>query len=269
MPRRSDDNSPVSSRSSELEPLARQTLAVRQQHRDVEPFEHERPEIARAVTRRLRSLAIHELRNPQTRIGTPAWSHGLALPGFIVAQRWAGGDAFGCSRQIAELDTSVRRANAMLESLLAGEQELRWPLPMRPERGGLWLMDADYGSLDALWTVYGALVATATSTPVSLASFASLAWTSSRSAWRIARNWRVRVLEPDELSQRPSAANSGPTLTDRGDTWQERTTKRLLPVLEQAVQNGSGVDFRATGPGGEIRFIVPPRSTESPSAEDG
>jgi hypothetical protein len=261
--RRSDDNEYP--RFIELEPnLAYQTVAVRQQHHDVEPFEHERPEIARAVTRRIRGLAIDELRNPQTRIATPVWwSHGLAVPGLIVAQRWAGGDAFGCSRQIAELDTSVRRANAMLDSLLAGEQVLSWPLPMRPERGGLWLMDADYGSLDALWTVYGALVATATSTPVSLASLASLAWTSSRSAWRIARNWRVRVLEPDELSHRPSAANSGPTQGDRGGTWQERTTKRLLPVLEQAVQNGSGVDFRATGPGGEIRFIVPPKSTDA------
>jgi hypothetical protein len=36
--------------------------------------------------------------------------------------------------------------------------------------------------LDALWTFYGALVQVAMSTPVSLASFASLAWDASKYA---------------------------------------------------------------------------------------
>lgn len=104
------------------------------------------------------------------------------------------------------------------------------------------------------------IVTAATSTPVSLASFASLAWAASRSARRIASRWRVRNLRHHEIDQRPGAAE----LTAQDEvlgTWQERTTKTLVPVLQSAVENGTGLDFSASGPGGDVRFIVLPRSS--------
>jgi hypothetical protein len=42
----------------------------------------------------------------------------------------------------------------------------------------------------------------------------------------------VRSLEPDELADRPSAAESAPSITHDDDvTWQERATKSLIPFF--------------------------------------
>lgn len=226
---------------------------------DFEQFDYDRHPIGQNAGRRLRSLLRAELEQ-QPRIITPRWTQERAIPALIVTQRWAGGDAFGCARQISELDIALRRATALVELYLDNEPVEQWPRPVRPERGGLWLLDASYGSLDALWSVYGALVIAATSTPVSLASFASLAWQTSKFASRMARRWVVRPLGPREVVDRPRAADSNLSAVDREETWQERTTKRVIPILKQAVEDGYGVDFRATGPSGEVRLTVAPRA---------
>jgi hypothetical protein len=231
---------------------------------------YERHPISPTVARRFRSLARQEARSRQPRIATPAWSRERAVPGLIIAQRYIGGDAFGLARQTAELDAALRRAVALMQLLETGERVVAWPRPIRPERGGLWLLDAQYGSLDALYTVYGTLVAVATSTPVSLASLASLAWTARRSASRMARRWVVRPLAPGELAQRPSAGDPPPpSINHDGDILLDRTTKRLLPVFQRAIDDGRGLDYRATGPSGEVRLIVTPRAnpdgTEKPT----
>lgn len=252
MPRRLGDDE-----SEDAFRLAGREMAVTQSSaRDVYPVDYEDHPIAPTIARRLRSLARYEARLHRLRSADPPWSREGLIPGLIVAQRWAGGDAFGCARQIAELDTAMRRAAALIELFSSPERVEAWPRPIRPERGGLWLLDAEYGSLDALWTFYGILVSVATSTPVSLASFASLAWDSSKAASRMARRWVLRPLRPDELAHRPRATDQPQTIAPSGDTWQERTTRRLVPVLRQAVNNGQGLDFRVTGPGGEIRLIV-------------
>lgn len=169
----------------QLADLARQEMTVMDEspERSIgSRFGYEKHPIGPTVANRLRSLARQELRSRQQRFVTPNWSREGALPGLIVAQRYAGGDAYNASRQTAEVDTALRRAAALLGLLEAGERVEAWPRPIRPERGGLWLLDARYGSLDLLWTFYGSLVAVATSTPISLASFASLAWISGKSA---------------------------------------------------------------------------------------
>ena len=176
---------------------------------------------------------------------------------------------FGAARQSAELDMAVRRAVALMKLMETGERVTAWPQPIRPRRGGLWLLDARYGSLDLLWTVYGSIVAVATSTPISLASFSSLAWSASRSASRMARRVLVRPLEPVELVHRPSAGDPVPSAS-HGDSWEERTTKRMIPVFKLAISDGRGIDFRATGPSGEVRFMVPPRTdTETTEGSEG
>jgi hypothetical protein len=136
------------------------------------------------------------------------------------------------------------------------------------ERGGLWLLDARYGSLDLLWTFYGSLVGVATSTPISLASFACLAWSSGKGARR-AGQWVVRTLRAGELHHRPSVGDPAEqTIGASGDIWHERTTKRLVPIFRQAISDGRGLDFRATGPGGELRLIVTPRDTSGVETDD-
>ena len=221
-------------------------------------FGYERHPIGPTLANRLRSLGREEVRSRQQRYITPSWSREGALPGLIVAQRYIGGDAYNASRQTAELDTALRRAAALLGLLEAGDEVNAWPRPIRPERGGLWLLDAQYGSLDLLWTFYGSLVAVATSTPISLASFASLAWSSGRSV-RMAGRWIVRSLRHGELSDRPSAGNALEVTDGKGEVWHERTTKRLVPIFKEAIRDGRGLDFKATGPSGEVRLIVTPR----------
>jgi hypothetical protein len=219
--------------------------------------------IAPTVARRLRSLARQETQTPWSRGTSPAWAREQALPGLIIAQRYSRGDAFGIARQTSELDTALRRAAAMIVRLETADRVTAWPRPMRPELGGLRLIDVRYGSFDALYTVYGVLVSIAASAPISLASLASLAWASSTAAVRIARTWMVRALEPAELAERPSAGDSVPD-DEQGDVLLDRTTKRLIPFFKLAVSEGRGVDYRATGPNGEIRLIVTPKTTENP-----
>jgi hypothetical protein len=246
----------------QLAALARREMTVMDEAPDRAidvPLGYERHPIGPTVSNRLRGLARQEARSRQPRIVTPGWSQETALPGLIIAQRYVGGDAFGIARQTAELDMAVRRAVALMKLMETGERVTAWPQPIRPRRGGLWLLDARYGSLDLLWTVYGSIVTVATSTPISLASFASLAWLASRSASRMAHRWVVRPLAPSELAHRPSAGDPVPSAS-HGDTWEERTTKRMIPVFKLAISEGSGIDYRATGPSGEVRFIVPPRA---------
>lgn len=241
--------------------LASQQMTVMEPSGMVARWDDDRHAISPTVANRLRTLLRQEARLAQQRIVAPNWSRQGALPGLIVAQRYVGGDAFGAARQTAELDAAFRRAAGLMDLVDSGERPQAWPRPIRPERGGLWLIDATYGSVDLLWSFYGTLVSVATSTPVSLASFASLAWSASRSASRMASRWTVRSLEPSELAERPSAASAVPVVS-HGDTWEERTTKRLIPIFKLAVSDGRGIDYKATGPSGEIRLIVPPRASD-------
>jgi hypothetical protein len=218
---------------------------------------------------RMRSLAMYENRSRQYRVASPAWVREEEIPGLLVVQLYSGGDAFGVARQTAELDLAVRRAAALIRLLDTGERVTSWPRPIRPARGGLWLLDARHGSLDALYTFYGALVSVAMSQPVSLASFASLAWTSSKSAARLASKWVVRTLHPRELVHRPSAGESSSALgTPDQEIPFEQMTRRLLPLFKQAVDDGRGLDFRAKGSSGEIRFIVTPRNDNKADSVD-
>jgi hypothetical protein len=251
-------------------PLALQEMAamVRPRLPPEPPLLYPYRDIGPTLARRLRSLARQETRSLRPRITDPTWSPHGPIPGLIVAQRRAGGDAFGCAHQIADLDMAFRRAATLIELLLSGEQVHSWPIPVRPERGGLWLLDSRYGSFDALWSFYGTLVSVATSTPVSLASFASLAWNSGKYGYQKTTKWLVHRIEPAELADRPSANDSLPSTVTRVDTWQERTTKRLMPLLKQAVDDGYGLDFRATGPNGELRFIITPTASTVDSTDN-
>jgi len=227
----------------------------------------DRRAIRPTVANRLRTLLRQETRVGQQRIVTPNWSRQGALPGLIVAQRYAGGDAHGTARQTAELDAAFRRAAALMNLMDAGERPQAWPMPIRPERGGLWLIDARYGSADLLWSFYGSLVSIATSTPVSLASFASLALSASgTAASRLPGKWKVRRLDAGELAHRPGHGRDVAQLGAGGDTWEERTTKRMIPVFELAIKQGRGIDYSATGPTGQVRFIIPPSSPDTDGA---
>lgn len=82
----------------------------------------------------------------------------------------------------------------------------------------------------------------------------------------------MRALRPGELADRPSAGNSPQTIDHDGEVWHERTTKRLVPIFKEAIRDGRGLDFQATGPSGEVRLIVTPRQDvegpDEPSHEE-
>lgn len=231
-------------------------------------MDYETRAIAPTTALNLRRLARHEARSQEPRITSPSWTTEREIPGLIIAQHYSGSDAFGTTRQTAELDLAFRRAAMLITQIEAGEPITSWPRPIRPARGGLWLLDARYGSLDAVYTVYGALVTVAISQPVSLASFASLAWASSKSATRLARRWIVRVLHPSELAERPRAADASPATTYDDGIVLDRMTRRLLPIFKQAVDDGCGLDFHAKGPSGEIRLIVTPKNNGDSQSDD-
>ena len=278
------DRSPSLRRAFEREPhsfrrAVERELGLEEHELDVE--EHERslvpsdegtdstlgnyepnPLISATLAKRLRSLARKETKNNSERVFTAGWTEGAEINGLIVAHR-TNGHAFGSARQIAELDKAFRRAAALIEKLSSGEPVEEWPRPIHPRRGGLQVLDARHGSLDILWTFYGGLVAVAASTPVSLASFASLAWDTSKYSYGLARRWFVRPLLSRELRDRPDAGHG--SYLGEEEPWQERTTKKLMPLLRQAIDSGQGLDFQVTGQDGEIRLIVPPVASVSES----
>jgi hypothetical protein len=226
--------------------------------------------IAKAVATRLERLVrLETRRSDQPRIVDPDWSRLGRIPGLIVAQRVENGTAFRSARQIAGLDKAFRRAAALIDLVEGHEHIERWPLPIRPERGGLLLLDVEYGSLDALWTFYGTLTTLAQSSPVSLISLASLAWDASRSAAK-ATQWTVHRLAGNEILHRPSAADPG---NHAGEPWKLETTKRMLPVLLKSVEEGYGIDFTVSDDAGKIRLLLTPRPVggrnEDPGIEDG
>jgi hypothetical protein len=218
---------------------------------------HGRAELSAGTVRALGALAHEEQRFPQARVARPSWLNGRLVPGVLIALLWNDNDAFGTARLIREMDISFRRGNALLASILAGERPSSWPLPTRPERGGLWLLDIQYGSFEAFYACYGGLVTIAASTPVSLASFGALAWSSSKSAVRVARDWSIRFMHPPEIEERPEAHASEAAVDALGPTWQERTVQELVPLLQDVVSSGRGFELTSTGPGGEVRIIVP------------
>ena len=236
--------------------------------RGLEPWEIQayRRTISPTVDRRLRRLARQEAKTREQRVSEPEWAHGTAVPGLIVAERYVHLDAFGAARQIAALDIALRRGAALIKLYEDGGHAEEWPRPVLPQSGGLTLLDARYSSLDLLWTAYGTVAAVAASTPVCLASFASLAWQAGKYTYAKAHSWSMRRLGAHELTERPSAGDPVP-VDAQPVTWQERTSKRLIPVLQEATKNGDGLDFRMTGPDGEVRLIVVPRSQADPLKE--
>jgi hypothetical protein len=214
--------------------------------------------IGRTAAGRLERLIRLETRQADyPRIVEPAWSKfGGPIPGLIVAQHDERGAAFGLAGEIDELDRAFRRAAALIELVQAREHIRTWPTPVRPGRGGLLLLDAEYGSLDVLWTFYGTLVTMAQSEPVSLMSLATLAWDVGRYG-RKAATWAVRLLQRVTVTQRPSAADQ---VDYPGEPWGIELTKRIVPVLTGAVEEGYGVDLSLSEAKQEIRLILMPRS---------
>jgi len=147
---------------------------------------------------------------------------------------------------------AFRRAAATLENYYLREQDTGWAHPMRPERGGLWVVDSRRGSYELLATVYGALVIWATSAPVSLASLVSLAWDSAVATTRVGR-WAVGQFygTPEDG---PPQLGSAP-----GDTeWGVKQTIALEPVMLAAAEAGNGLEFVNNSTTGEVRLTIYP-----------
>ncbi len=124
---------------------------------------------------------------------------------------------------------------------------------MRPERGGLWVLESRRGSYELVATVYGALVSLAISTPVSLASLACLAWDSAVAVSRLGR-WTVGQFQGSPSDGPPELGSS-----HGHDEWGMKQTKALQPVMLEAAKTGSGLEFVNNSGTGEVRLTIYPR----------
>jgi hypothetical protein len=204
--------------------------------------------------RRLTQLFNTETEELTSRVVYPSWLDGdEAIPGLVVAFRYSRQDAHGIARGTRELDMAFRRAAALMESVVRGDEAVL-PIPIRPERGGLWLLEANRGSYEAVYTFYGALVAIAASTPVSLAAFASLLW-DIEAGIRSAIRWKA-----GRSDQSPKGALPGTAPSDSShQNWGLRETEALQPVMLEAAKSGAGVDFAHDAATCQIRLIIYPR----------
>ena len=176
------------------------------------------------------------------------------MPGLVISLKYTRQDAHGMAQRTQDLDMAFRRAAATLESYYSGERNLGWAYPMRPERGGLWVLDTRRGSYELLATVYGSLVMWATSAPISLASLVSLAWDSAVATSRVGR-WAVGRFH--------GAPDDGPPQlgSPTGDAeWGLKQTKALTPVMLEAAKAGSGLEFVNNSSTGEVCLTTYPNS---------
>lgn len=204
---------------------------------------------------RIRRILRAEIREPRLRYMRPRWIESEeAIPGLVISLRYERQDAHGIASRTRDLDLAFRRAAATLENYHEGERNVGWAYPMRPERGGLWVLDARRGSYEILATVYGSLVIWATSTPVSLASLVSLAWDSAVGATRVGR-WAVSKFHGSPNDGQPQLGSS------QGDAkWGLKQTKALQPVMLDAAKAGSGLEFVNNSATGEVRLTIYPNS---------
>lgn len=176
-----------------------------------------------------------------------------AIPGLLLSFRYEGRDVHGAQVRLRDLDIAFRRAAATLNDLSEQRTNTGWSYPMRPERGGLWLLDARQGSLEVVLTVYGALVAVATSQPIALAALASLALDAKVAASRLGHSIGR------QFGPQPSGAPPAFGSPAHGVSWGIHNTKALEPVMLAAIEAGVGFEFVNTSSAGEIRIAIPPR----------
>lgn len=211
--------------------------------------------IGPTARKRLIRLARKEVENLQSGYIVPRWMDvSEPIPRLIVSIRYSRRDVHGVQVRLRDLDIAARRAASTLENWLGGESRSEWSYPMRPERGGLWVLDARRGSVEVFATVYGALVTVATSTPVALVALMSLAYDAKVAIGRAGR-WTVRQFQ-SQASGAPPALGAPAD----GQTWRIETTKALEPIMKAAIDAGVGFEFVNSSDAGEIRLAVPPRS---------
>jgi hypothetical protein len=204
---------------------------------------------------RVRRILRAEISEPRPRYMRPWWIESEeAVPGLVISLRYERQDGHGIASRIQDLDMALRRAGATLERLYLGERRVGWAYPMRPERGGIWVLDTRRGSYELLATVYGSLVIWATSAPVSLASLACLAWDSAVAATRVGR-WAVNQFHGSPDDGPPQLGSS------QGDAeWGVKQTKALEPIMLEAAKAGSGLEFVNNSTTGEVRLTIYPKS---------
>lgn len=209
--------------------------------------------------RRISQVARREAAVRDTGYIVPRWLNTEeAIPGFLVSLRYEGRDVHGAQVRLHDLDIAFRRAAATLESMSVRRLDNGWSYPMRPERGGLWLLDARQGSFEVVATVYGALVAVATSQPIALAALASLALDAKVAASRLG-HWVGQQFGSQTMGAPPALGSPA-----EGERWGIENTKALSPVMLAAIEAGVGFEFVNTSSTGEVRIAVPPRNELEP-----
>lgn len=211
--------------------------------------------IPQVAFERTQSLTRQEIRSERLWVAAPSWIEG-SVPSLIITQRLHVIDGHSVAMSIQSLDSAFRRAYVAADLARQGEHLKGWPTPVRPERGGLYLVSSNSGSLEWVWTFYGALVSFAASTPVSLASFASLAVdTFALTKW-MRQKWIVRPVTKSLPPEPPRADEY------EGDKriglWSPEDTKAVIGQLGELAKSGIGVEFHQVTPVQETRIVLYP-----------
>lgn len=243
-----------------------QALSASRSRRDVSPWlppSSGALGLSGAAAHRLGGLARDERDQANFAVAHPDWLGGMAVPRLIITAKYPGWDAFGASRLVADLDLAVRRAAALHRRLLQRDQIESWPAPVRTHHGGLRLLDAQVGSFEVLMTVWGTLVAVATSSPIAVAGLIALAVDVSRGAVHLTNRW-VGAIRPS--SKRNDQPSLGPL--DSAVPWGIQHTKALTPVLKDAVAKSQGFEFFLDENGRTIKLTVLPAENSKGEQEE-
>lgn len=211
------------------------------------------PALSRAASQRVLALADLEQESGPS-VAHPGWLGGQAIPRLIVLARYAGQDAYGSSRLLADLDIATRRAGALMNRLTWPDKSDRWPRPMRTYQGGLHLLDARVGSFDIAMTVWGSLVTWATSSPIAVAGMLALAWDVGRGGIRLANRW-LAAAQAEGQDYRPSLE-----APSDAEPWGARLTKELAPTMQAAAANGQGFEYYLDESDRTVKLVVPPKA---------
>ncbi|MGB3762102.1 MAG: hypothetical protein WA966_02695 [Ornithinimicrobium sp.] len=218
------------------------------------------PQLTEADRTRLRRVLRSEFDEPMPRVIRPEWAGNRYLPGLVVSYRHPGSDIFGVAQSLAELDSTFRSAAATIENWHSNGADSAIAKPMRPERGGLRLLDAQPGSFEVWMTLWGDLTTLATSAPVSVASLAALIW-QMRVAPRKVADWTFR--QSNDLGRKKPVA--GHALDDTGTTFGVAHTAALMPVLATLAQQGTAFQFHVQNEAGEEILLTAYERTGGPA----
>ncbi len=146
---------------------------------------------------------------------------------------------------LVELDREMRRTVSLLEAVRRRGELDYLPLPLRPERGGLRIAEAQAGSLHVDIVLYGILAEVATSNPVAIVSMFQSLWAIGQVSRNKLRDWAIRT---DRRDRQPLFDDSRALSSSQMVEQVTRSVNRL------AKEQYDRIEVEAHGPDFDLSF---------------